>query len=101
MPTAKQISELAAQKAKKIGTRTSFALNAAMLAFLAIAYLGAKTGVVHADVQFDGLTIGGGTAEHAAREQQIAALAKAMPVNALTPPTQHEGPLPTRKPQVQ
>jgi len=79
----------------------SLALNLAFGAEHGIAYLGAKTGFVHADVEFDGLSVGGGTSQHAAREQQLAALETALPVKALTPPPAVQTPpLPQRKPSV-
>ena len=78
----------------------SFAVNLAVAAEHGTAYLVAKSGRLHADVQIDGLQIGGGTAQLAEREQQLAALAGAMPISAVTPPPAAKVSVPDRKPAV-
>jgi len=91
--------------AKKYATRSSFTLNAAMIVFLGFGYLAVHTGHAKADIEFPGITLGGGTEQHAEREQQLAALSAAMPVTAITPvktpaPAQRGAPLPQRKPAI-
>jgi dienelactone hydrolase len=99
------MSPITKQKLAKYCFMASLILNLAFAAEHGIAYLGAKTGVVHADVQFDGFSVGGGTAEHAAREQQLAALSAALPASAIKPPPvkpqPDNDPMPGRKPEVQ
>jgi hypothetical protein len=86
---------------KKYAARASYMLNASMLLLAAVAYLAAHTGHVKADIEFPTLTIGGGTAEHAAREQQLTMLSAALPASAVTPALQpEEQPSPQRKPKV-
>ena len=77
----------------------------AAILFVLLAWVGAKSGRIHGEFQVDGIIIGGGTEQHATREQQLAALEAAMPVNALTPPVNaassqkpQESPLPQHKP---
>jgi hypothetical protein len=100
--TAKQIADAAKDKTKRFGTRISLTLNATILALIGVAYLGVQTGHLHAAVEVSGWQVGGGTEEHAAREQQLAALSAALPSSVMTPPTVKtpavDGPLPRRKP---
>jgi hypothetical protein len=74
------------EKSEKAGLRISLALNALVLAIVAVACLGVHTGHIQADIQLNGWSVGGGTAEHAAREQQLAMLSAALPSSAMTPP---------------
>jgi hypothetical protein len=90
-------------KAKRAGIRTSVGFNIAVVALVGMVCLGAHTGHVHGDVEFTGFSIGGGTEQHAAREQQLAALSAAMPMAAVTPVSAKASSIPTpaRKPSVQ
>jgi hypothetical protein len=96
--------ESAKDAARKWSIRTSLTLNATLIVLLAFSYLAVHTGHARADIQLDGWSIGGGTEEHAAREQQLAALSAAIPSTAVTPPpvrvpvVSADGPLPSRKP---
>ena len=94
--------DTAKDAARKWGVRSSLTLNATLIVLLAFSYLAVHTGHARADIQLDGWSIGGGTDEHASREQQLAALSAAMPLNAITPQpvkTTAASPLPQRKPQ--
>jgi hypothetical protein len=92
--------------AKKYISRLRLAAEATAILLVLLAWAGAASGHIHGEFQVDGLVIGGGTEQHAAREQQLAALEAAMPVNALTPPVNasaasqkpQDGPPPQRKP---
>jgi hypothetical protein len=89
--------------AKKYATRTSFAINACMIVLLGISYLAVHTGHAKADIEFPGITVGGGTEQQVAREQQLAALSNALPINAITPvqpKTPAQPPRPQEKPTV-
>jgi hypothetical protein len=87
--------------AKKFAARSSYILNGTVLAFLAVAWLAVHTGHAKADVELVGWSVGGGTMQHAEREQQLAALQTALPVKALTPPPAVQSPpLPQKKPAV-
>src|SRR5580700_2870498 len=93
------------EKSEKAGLRISLALNALVLAIVAVACLGVHTGHIQADIQLNGWQVGGGTSEHAAREQQLAALSAAIPSAAMTPPpvvapAQADAPRPQHKPTV-
>jgi hypothetical protein len=93
--------EATKQKLLKYSLIASIVFNVGFVAEHGVAYLVTHSGRIHADVQVDGWSIGGGTKEAVAREQQLAALEAAVPVNALTPaPKPQEGPLPSRKPQM-
>jgi hypothetical protein len=89
--------------AKKYATRASFTINAVAILLIAFAYLAVHTGHARADIQLDGWSVGGGTDQHAAREQQLAALSNALPITAITPAPMKatvQPPLPTRKPTI-
>jgi hypothetical protein len=104
--------EAAKQKLLKYSLIASIVFNVGFVAEHGVAYLVTHSGRIHADVQVDGWSIGGGTKEAVAREQQLAALEAAMPVNAMTAtPTNYrqdvpglpkigvpDSPLPQRKP---
>lgn len=84
-------------------TRASLALNASVLAFLAVIYIATASGHLHGDIELTGWEIGGGSALHAARAQQLAALSTALPTSAVlalttTIPMKQAAPLPVRKP---
>jgi hypothetical protein len=102
--TAKQIADAAKDKTKRFGTRISLTLNATILALIGVAYLGVQTGHLHAAVEVSGWAVGGGTEEHAAREQQLAALSAALPSSVMTTPpvvtAPATAPLPGHKPRV-
>ena len=89
-------------KTTKYAVRSSIALNLAVLALAGFTYAAANTGHLRGDIEIVGFSIGGGTEQHAAREQQLAALSAAIPSNALTPAPEKSdaSPLPGRKPQV-
>jgi hypothetical protein len=87
-------------KLVKASNRASYTINLTVIALLAFAYLAVHTGHARADVQLDGWSIGGGTSEHAAREQKLAALETALPVAALSPAKSDAPPIPQRKPAV-
>jgi hypothetical protein len=94
--------ETAKDKAKKIAHRAVHAYAIATVVLIGFAYLGVQTGHLHAAVEVSGWQVGGGTEEHAAREQQLAALSAALPSAALTytATATSEVPLPSRKPAI-
>lgn len=61
-------------KLLKYALIASVLFNIGFIAEHGTAYLVAKSGRLHADVQVDGWQFNGGTAQHAEREQKIAAL---------------------------
>lgn len=91
-------------KAKTFLLRTSLGLNAAALALIIVTALAAKTGYVHADIQIDPVSIGGGTAEHQALNGSLQKLASAVPASAITPAVTRvaaqDVPRPAEKPKV-
>jgi hypothetical protein len=74
---------------KRYASRSSYLMNAATVALLAVAYVGVHTGHVQADIQLNGWSVGGGTTLRAEHEQQLAAIATALPVKAVEMP-QHK-----------
>jgi hypothetical protein len=89
----------AKETARKIAFRASITGNIIAVLVLFAAIGSTKAHWLHADFVLPSMTIGGGTEQRAEAERQLAALASAMPVNALTPaPKPQEGPLPSHKP---
>jgi hypothetical protein len=92
--------------AKRFGMKLSLASNAAMLLLIGFICLGVQTHHIKADIEFPGVSLGGGTSEHAARDQQLAALSNTLPLTSLTPPpvrapALQAAPAPQRKPVIQ
>lgn len=86
--------------ARRTINRSSYTLNAATIALLAVAYVGVHTGHMQADIQLNGWQLGGGTTAHQQAEQQLAVLATALPVTSLSAPNIKLTQLPARKPPV-
>lgn len=86
------------------GRRLRLAVEAAVILLLLLAWIGVESGHLHGDVQIDGFTVGGGTAQEAQAEQTATRYASTLPYSAVTPPPQVVTPAqasqPGRKPRV-
>jgi hypothetical protein len=89
--------------AKRIAMKARIVIEGTMILFLLLCFLGVKTHHLRGDVEFPGISFGGGTEEQQAALQQKNVLQAALPASALSPVEKVAaiGPLPLRKPSVQ
>ena len=77
--------EAAKEKIKRIATRARLAVEATVVLIIAAGWFAVQTGHMKADIEFPGVSLGGGTSSHASRDQQLAAISGALPLAAVSP----------------
>jgi hypothetical protein len=90
---------------KRFATKARILIEGTVLVFALLCFIGVKTHHLRGDVEFPGISFGGGTEEQQAALQQNTVLAAALPASALTAPPQVAqnsavGPQPAHKPAV-
>jgi hypothetical protein len=86
--------------AKRFAIKARIVIEGIMILLVLLCFLGVKTHHLRGDVEFPGISFGGGTEEQQAALQQKNVLQAALPASALSPVEKMAaiGPMPARKP---
>jgi hypothetical protein len=99
-PPKKAMFSSAKFATKRFAMKARIVIEGTMVLFVLLCFIGVKTHHLRGDVEFPGISFGGGTEEQQAALQQKNVLQAALPASALSPVEKVAaiGPMPSHKP---